>query len=257
MLINYKLTMLVYFPVLLLLLITLLKDRYEHENTIIKSCNWPLLPGIIAIGFSLSGEIIRSLWYVKLIPFLKEYPYSPSNFEVFSFIYFLFLMCLVYILLRYVYKASFTAIFDLKSVNFSFLFRLFAALAVINILSIKLLDLNLFLNQQNITDVVKSLDMKHIVLFCFVSIVIGPIAEECIFRGLIYGPLYRKVGRSFAIILSSLIWTQGHFVPLKPSIGIFIVGLFLAWLYDRKGSLVYPIGFHMFKNSWLLIYFLK
>lgn len=257
MMINYKLIFFVYAPVLLLLLLSLLRDRFEPENRTIKTCSWSLLPGIIVIGLFLSGEVIRSLWYANLIPGLKEYQYNPTNVEVFAFIYFLLLMLSAYLFLRHVYKVSLTTLFDYKSVNFYFLTKLYVILSVINISSIRLLDLNLFLNQQEVAELAKSFDVTHSVLFIITSIIIGPIAEELIFRGLIYSPLYRKVGRTSAIILSSLIWTQGHFASLKASIGIFAVGLLLAWLYDRKGSLIYPLGFHMFKNVWILIYFLK
>src|SRR6266568_6925358 len=138
MIINYKLILLVYSPVLVLLLLALLRNRFEPENKVLKSCSWPLLPGILVIGSFLTGEIIRSLWYANLIPILKQYQYNPSNVEVFSFFYFLFLMLLVYIFLRHVYEVSFTTLFAFETDTFPFLLKLYVVLAIVNILSIKL-----------------------------------------------------------------------------------------------------------------------
>lgn len=258
--INYHLLLFIYAPVLLLLLISVFKDRFEHPNNALKRCNWSLLPGTVVIFFTLSGEIIKSLWYVNLIPILKNFSYNPFNFEVFVFFYYCLILIIVYVFLKYIHNTSIVEVFDLKFIQFPFIMKVCGILAVINIFSIYLLDLNLLLNpQESVMETIKLLDTKHIILFSFVTIVVAPIVEESIFRGLLYAPLYRKVGRRLAIILSSLIWAYIHFDVLYPSIqigivGIFVIGVFLAWLYDRSGSLIHPIVFHMFKNSWILLY---
>ncbi len=234
------------------------KDRFEPTNKALKLCNWSLLPAVVALFFSLSSEIIRSLWYANLLPFLDKYPYKPSNLEVFTFFYCLLILSLAYVVLRFVYKVSISEVFNLKVAEFRFILKLCALLAVINLLSIYLLDLNILFNPQKADlSYIKSMDGLHIVLYTFVTILLVPVVEETVFRGLMYGPLYRKVGRIFAIMLSSLIWTHAHFEPSMPSIGIFAVGIWLAWLYDRNGSLIQPIVFHIFKNSWIMFYFFK
>ncbi len=254
--INYKLILYIYSAVFLLLLINIGRDRFAPQNKSLKSCDWSLFSAIIVLFFFLSGEVVKSLWYVKLIPILKEYPYNFSNLEVFSFFYFLFILILIYVFLRYIYSVSIIEVFDLKLSQNIFILKLCAGLAAINILSLYLFDFNLFLNpEQSELEYIQAMDPQHAVLFAFVTIVLAPVAEEFMFRGLLYGPLYRKVGRILAIILSSLIWTQGHFYSLLPSVGVFITGLILGWLYDRKGSLIHPIVLHMFKNSWLLYYY--
>lgn len=257
--VNYGLVIFIYFPVLLLALIAVFKDKFELANKALKSCNWTLLPVIVVLFFFLSSEIIRSLWYVNVIPILEKYPYNPSNWVVFSFFYYWLGIILIYVLLRYIYKVSIIEVFNLKLSQIPFILKVCSVLAVINIMSIYLLDLELFLNPRSVKEIINSMDTKHIILFSFMAIVFGPIVEESIFRGLIYGPLFRKVGRRFAIILTSLIWTYVHFEALYPSIEPFIIGLFisgivLTWLYDRSGSLIHPIIFHMFKNSWILLY---
>ncbi len=255
MIINYELVLFVYCPVLLLLLIAKFRDRFEPRNEALKSCNWSLFPAIIALFFILSGEVIRSLWYVKLIPILKKVPYNASNWEIFSFFYISITLILLYIYLNYVHKISIVKAFHLKLSQIPFILKFCAVLTIINIFCLRFLDFNLLLNPK-ISEIgyIKSLDIKQVALFFLVTIVLAPILEESLFRGLLYSPLYRKVGRYLAIILSSLIWAVGHFQPLLPSVGIFMTGILLAWLYDRSGSLIHPIIFHIFINSWIVFY---
>ena len=261
--INFHLILFIYAPGLLLLLLSIFKDRFEFTNNALKLCNWSLLPGAVVIFSLLSGETIRSLWYVNLIPLLKNYPYNPFNFEVFVFLYCYLILGLAYVFLKYSHKASIVEVFDLRFIHFPFILKICGVLIVINIFSIYLLDFNLLLSPQKaVLEDIKSMDVKHTILFSFVTIVLGPIVEESVFRGLIYPPLYRKVGRRFAIVLTSLIWTYGHFEALYPSIqlsivGIFIKGVFLAWLYDRSGSLIHPLVLHMFINSWVVVYYFR
>lgn len=258
--VNFLLILFIYAPVLLLLLLSIFKDRFEYTTNALKLCNWSLLPGAVIVFLLLSGETIKSLWYVNLIPLLKNFPYNPFNFEVFIFLYCYLILILAYVFIKYIHKTSIVEVFNLKFIHFPFIFKVCAILAVINIFSIYLLDFNLLLSPQKaVLEDIKSMDVKHTILFLFVTIVLGPIVEESVFRGLIYSPLYRKVGRHFAIILTSLIWTYGHFEALYPNIQLFIIGIFikgiiLGWLYDRSGSLTHPIVFHMFLNSWIIYY---
>jgi membrane protease YdiL (CAAX protease family) len=204
---------------------------------------------------------VKSAWYVNLIPGLQEYPYNTASLEVFNFIFFCLILLSVYILLRSVYKIRFSEAFNLHFVQLPYIFKVCKVcviLAVINTLSIYFLNLNLFgTPQRSVVDYVKGMDWHHVALFSVVSIVVAPVVEEIVFRGLLYVPLYRKVGRGLAIIMTSLIWTQIHFEDLPTSVGIFIMGLILGWLYDRTGSLLTTIVLHSFKNSWILFYLLK
>ena len=161
----------------------------------------------------------------------------------------------LYLFLKYAYKISIIKVFHLNFSQVPFILKFCAVLTVINIFCLRFLDFNLLLNPK-ISEIgyMKSLDIKQLALFFLVTIVLAPILEESLFRGLLYSPLYRKVGRYLAIILSSLIWTVGHFQPLLPSVGIFMAGILLTWLYDRSGSLIHPIIFHIFINSWIVLY---
>lgn len=255
MIINYKLIIFIYCPVLLLLIIRKLKDRFEPRNEALRSCSWSLTMPSILLFLTLTAEVIISLWHAQIMPILKKIPYSDLNFEIFNLLYMCSILILIFIFLRYIHKVSIIEVFRLKLSQTSFILKLCAVLTVINMLSLYFCDFNLLLNPQSSDlEYIKSLNVGQFALVYFDTIILAPILEESLCRGLIYGPLYRKVGRGFAMVLSSLIWAIGHFESLLPSIGLLMVGIFMAWLYDRRGSLLHPIIFHMFKNSWLILY---
>jgi membrane protease YdiL (CAAX protease family) len=104
-------------------------------------------------------------------------------------------------------------------------------------------------------ETIKSSGTFAIVLFSWNTIIIMPVIEEIIYRWLTYIPLYRKVGRYPAMLISAMIWSYVHFQPTLGSIGIFIIGIVLVWAYDKSGSLVYPVLLHIYKNSWILVHY--
>lgn len=86
-----------------------------------------------------------------------------------------------------------------------------------------------------------------VVLAC----VIGPVAEEVLFRGVLFGALRRRSSRLVAMVISGALFSAAHtnavgFVP------ILLLGCVLADLYERTGSLLSPIAVHMVHNSLLV-----
>lgn len=75
---------------------------------------------------------------------------------------------------------------------------------------------------------------------------IVPIAEELFFRGFVYGTL-RRWGAALAAVLSSIFFASVHnqIVHFLP---IFLLGVILALLYQRTGSLLPPIMVHAVNN---------
>jgi len=77
--------------------------------------------------------------------------------------------------------------------------------------------------------------------------VIGPIGEEVFFRGFAYRVFKERFGLAAGLVLSALLFAviHGNPVGLLP---IFVIGLALAWLYERTGNLAAPIGLHCANN---------
>ncbi|CAB1063590.1 hypothetical protein D1BOALGB6SA_8373 [Olavius sp. associated proteobacterium Delta 1] len=88
---------------------------------------------------------------------------------------------------------------------------------------------------------------QHIVGFLLVGGVIGPIAEEVFFRGVIYG-FFRQWGAVIAIILSTLIFVITH--PIGGSIPVtqLVGGIVFALAYEKEQNLMVPITIHCLGN---------
>jgi len=88
---------------------------------------------------------------------------------------------------------------------------------------------------------------QHLFYLFLVGGVIGPIAEEILFRGIIYGYL-RRWGASIAIILSTLIFVfthpSGQNLPFTQLIG----GILFAIAYEKEQNLMVPITIHCIGN---------
>jgi membrane protease YdiL (CAAX protease family) len=81
--------------------------------------------------------------------------------------------------------------------------------------------------------------------------VIGPIAEELFFRGVLYTAFRRRTSRLVAIVVSGALFALVHtnaigFLP------ILTLGCLLAYLYERTGSLVSPLAVHVAHNTLLM-----
>ena len=79
-------------------------------------------------------------------------------------------------------------------------------------------------------------------------VVVAPIAEELFFRGVAFNAWLRERGRRFAYIGSAALFATIH-VSLVSLLPIFLLGLALAWVYRRTGSLLAPIAMHAAVNG--------
>lgn len=108
--------------------------------------------------------------------------------------------------------------------------------------------------QPALQDVLTRLDTSGFgfILTLVAAAVIAPIAEETFFRGFLYGGLRGRIGVPLAMIVSTLFFTALHF-SIDLFIPIFILGLFLAWLYEKTGSLYPGILLHASNNAISLV----
>ncbi len=83
-------------------------------------------------------------------------------------------------------------------------------------------------------------------------VILGPIGEEILFRGMIYTSLRKRRGRLASLILSSIFFAfvHGQFIHLFP---IFLIALILAYLYERTGSIISSITLHISINLFFVI----
>ena len=85
-----------------------------------------------------------------------------------------------------------------------------------------------------------------VVLVAFV--IMAPIAEEVFFRGVVFNAWLREGGRRWAFIGSSALFALIH-LSLVLLVPLFLLGLALAWVYQRTGNLLAPIAMHATVNG--------
>jgi hypothetical protein len=79
-------------------------------------------------------------------------------------------------------------------------------------------------------------------------VILAPIAEEIFFRGIVFNAWLREGGRRAAYIGSAALFAAIH-LSLLSFLPIFLLGLALAWVYERKGNLLAPITMHATVNG--------
>ncbi len=72
---------------------------------------------------------------------------------------------------------------------------------------------------------------------------ISPVAEELIFRGLLFTALVQRTPVWMAVVLSSALFAAGHFQPYG-FVGIFVIGAGFALLYYKTRNIWVTIAAH-------------
>lgn len=73
--------------------------------------------------------------------------------------------------------------------------------------------------------------------------VIIPVLEETLFRGVLYGALRRPGTTWPALVVSAVVFAAGH-LSAAGFLPYLLVGVLLAWLYERSGSLLVSAAAH-------------
>ncbi|MBI4226931.1 MAG: CPBP family intramembrane metalloprotease [Candidatus Omnitrophica bacterium] len=90
-----------------------------------------------------------------------------------------------------------------------------------------------------------------LLLMAMVAIV-GPLAEEIVFRGVVYAALRRRWGVRWGVLGSAALFAGLHLDPIAFA-PIFVMGGLLGWLYEQTGSLIPSMTVHFVHNSVMLL----
>lgn len=102
--------------------------------------------------------------------------------------------------------------------------------------------------QEAVTLVRETSDVGLLVAMAVTAIIFAPITEELIFRGYLYPVVKRFTDRWFASIFSGVLFGVIHFnVMALPMLAL--MGIILAVIYEKSGSLWVPIGCHAAFNA--------
>ena len=89
-------------------------------------------------------------------------------------------------------------------------------------------------------------------LTAIAAVILAPMAEEILFRGLLYGALVGRVKTKWTIIITAAAFAAVHlqvfyFLPL------FVMGLILGWARHKSGSLTASFLIHSFNNGFAFL----
>lgn len=96
----------------------------------------------------------------------------------------------------------------------------------------------------------------ELALVLLVAVLLAPVFEEIFFRGLFYSALRRKMGPRAAVLLNGLIFGALHFQPLY-MVSLVLVGMVLAFLYERTDSLFASMTAHALYNLVVILVALR
>jgi membrane protease YdiL (CAAX protease family) len=102
--------------------------------------------------------------------------------------------------------------------------------------------------------VVGDLQGFELVVFALFAAVVAPIAEEFLFRGVVYRSIRDRHGIAPGAIVSAVLFGVIHYVPgpwpdaLALQITMIVTGLGLALVYERRKTLLAPIVGHVAFN---------
>lgn len=103
-----------------------------------------------------------------------------------------------------------------------------------------------------IASVAMNPDAVKLVLLLMMASVFAPLGEELAFRGLLYTSINRKFGVLAGIIVSSAIFAAYHMDP-GSFMGLFAIGVGLAFLFTRTKSLLPSVFMHGMWNASLIL----
>lgn len=90
----------------------------------------------------------------------------------------------------------------------------------------------------------------YLVYGLLASGVVGPLAEEILFRGIIYRWLRTRFSVRFGVVASATVFALFHlFYPVMALAAVFLMGVAAAILYQRSGSLWPAIALHSLNNA--------
>ena len=79
-------------------------------------------------------------------------------------------------------------------------------------------------------------------------VVIAPVVEEAVFRGLLFGTLRGRLGWEVAAAISGGLFAAAHGYGVIGFTSVFLSGFIWAWIYERTGSLVPGMVAHALNN---------
>lgn len=216
----------------------------------------------LSLGYAI---VIVEALLVPLVPFIKEQKrvISIINTTVMDLVS---IGIVIYFAVRhYGHKIKDLGL-TLKNFSKNIFYGVFGYISVIPLLVVTLLITMIVVNflgykppPQPVLEIFLEEKEPNVLLYLSVFVaVIGPVVEEIFFRGFLYSALKKELSLRWAIFISAALFSllHAHVIGFAP---ILILGIFLAYLYEKTGSLVPCATVHILHNMAMvyLIFLIK
>ena len=197
--------------------------------------------------------IYSFLLYLFTISCKKYSPVNPDYLFFESILHTFFITIILLIFIFITFKQYICSV--LKTPARYFIKGLYCYLLFVPILSFITIVTNNFLKTVGITPQFQKIILLYLktdsplllLLVFFSSCIIAPVAEEIIYRGVIYKAFKKNFSVSTSILLSSAVFALVHWeISVFPA--IFFLGITLAFLFEKHENLWACIGLHFFNN---------
>ena len=109
--------------------------------------------------------------------------------------------------------------------------------------------------QQTVQTIQETANPVHHIVFGVFAVVVAPLVEEMLFRGILYPAIKQNGWPRGAWIATSFFFALTH-ANAMTFVSLFVLSMVLIWLYERTGNLAAPILTHSLFNAanlfWLL-----
>jgi membrane protease YdiL (CAAX protease family) len=102
--------------------------------------------------------------------------------------------------------------------------------------------------QQSVRALEHAASVSQKVYFCLMAVVMAPIVEEIIFRGVLYPAIKQEGFRKSAVWATSILFAWTHF-HLPTFVPLMFLGVILILLYETTDNLLAPILTHALFNA--------
>ena len=113
-------------------------------------------------------------------------------------------------------------------------------------LLIEVIGVDILLPDQNLEEIAALDGLARVPTFAIVGL-LAPLGEEVFFRGFLLAALVPVLGGLRGALVSSAVFSAAHF-NVGTLLPIFVMGMLLAWLYMRTGSIWPPVVAHAAQN---------
>ncbi len=233
---------------LFVLLLLFKKDKNDGEKKLFKDQHWRTFDVVIVVLMMNILPLVFGLM-LYILSKLNVNIHMPVT-NIHSFAIYVALLVFLIALFKFRFKKS-VGVLGIETNNVK---RTIWLGILVGLISYLLIDGSylLFWPNRYATEVARTIRTSgtpiDLSLYFFVALLVGPVLEEVIYRGILYSPYRKKYGPAKAVIITSLFFTMAHYA--FPS---FLFSLLLTTLYEKTESIIPPIIAHSIHN--LLVIF--